>query len=181
MPRRLDRVALEVELDHHHRLVAHDPAVMARFDRHDLRRLVLHDAPVGILDMDFAARQKADVRVHAQVGADSRLHVDRPPKSHRVDHALDARRAGTSHFELDVADVAALGSLHLREQRIRCLRPALDCFPACDGLDGRLDLLPRGTFFRHVSSLSAEGLMLQQRECPPGPWSGSRNVLVETL
>ena len=88
------------------------PAIMARLDRHDLRSLVFHDTAVGVFDVDLAARQEADVGVHAQVGSDDRLHVDRPAKSARIDHALDARCAGTADLEPDMADRAALGPLH---------------------------------------------------------------------
>src|SRR3954465_9374437 len=48
----VDGIALEVELDQHHRLLTHDPAVVPRFDRHNLRRPVFDDAAVGVLDVD---------------------------------------------------------------------------------------------------------------------------------
>src|SRR5262245_59856299 len=70
-----DRVALEIEFDQHHRLAADDPAVMSRLDRDDLRRLVFDDAAVGVFDVNLAARQEADVCVHAEVGAGHRFHV----------------------------------------------------------------------------------------------------------
>src|SRR6187549_1674264 len=59
-PETVDRIALEVELDQDHRFLADDPAVMTRFDRDDLRRLVFHDAAVGVFDVDLAAREEAD-------------------------------------------------------------------------------------------------------------------------
>ena len=43
-----DGVTLEVEFDQHHGLPAHNPAVMPRLDRHDLRGLVFDDATVGV-------------------------------------------------------------------------------------------------------------------------------------
>ena len=119
-----DRVTLEVEFDQHHRLLADDPTVMPRLDRHDLGGLVFHDTTVGVFDVDFAARQKADVGVHAQVSSDDRFHVDRPPESGGVHHTLDARRSGPSHFEPDASDVAALGAFHRRDERIRRLAGA---------------------------------------------------------
>jgi hypothetical protein len=61
----VDGVALEVELDQHHGLFADHPPVMPRIDRDDLRRLVLDDAAVGVLDVDLAAREEPDVRVRA--------------------------------------------------------------------------------------------------------------------
>src|SRR5882672_948457 len=99
-----DRVTLEVELDEHHRLLTDDPTIVARLDRDNLRSLVFHNTAVGVFDVDFATRQEADVGVHAQVGPDDRFHVDRPAKSARIDHTLDARRAGTSDLEPDMAD-----------------------------------------------------------------------------
>ena len=112
-----DRVPFEIEFDQHDRLSADDPAVMARVDRHNLRSLVLDDTTVGVFDVDLAADEEPDVRVHAQVRPDNRFHVDRPAESGRVHHALDARRAGTSHLEADVADFPELGPFHRREPR----------------------------------------------------------------
>src|SRR6266446_6874049 len=99
------RVALEVEFDQHNRLFAHHPTIVAWFDGHDLRRLVFGGAPVAVFDVDLASLEKADVRVHATVRADDRLHVDRPAKSGRIDHALHASCAGASDLELDMADL----------------------------------------------------------------------------
>ena len=65
-----DGVTLEVEFDQHHGLPAHNPTVMTRVDRHDLGGLVFDDAAVGVLDVDFAARQKTHVGVHTQVSPD---------------------------------------------------------------------------------------------------------------
>ena len=132
-----DRVALEVEFDHDHRLVAHDPTVVSRLDRHDLRSLVLHDTTVGVLDMDFAPREEADVGVHAEVSPDERLHVDRPAESGRVHHALDARRAGTSNLEPDAADFPAFGTSNRGDERINQVRLASN-----DLLSFRDDSLP---------------------------------------
>src|SRR6266851_9083357 len=150
-PEAADRVALEVEFDQHHRFVSHHPAVVARLDRHNLRRLVLDHTAVVVLDVNFAAGEKADVGVHAEVGPDNRFHVDRPAESGRVHHTLDARGAGTSHVEPDVADFAALGAFHRREQRIRCRRLAPSCLGSCRGrkeLPGLL--LRRLLLFCHV-------------------------------
>src|SRR5712664_2043 len=119
------RVALEVEFDQHHRLFAHHPTIVAWFDGHDLRRLVFGGAPVAVFDVDLAPLEKADVRVHATVRADDRLHVDRPAKSGRIDHALHASCAGASDLELDMADLPPLGSFHAGGGRIGCLRSTL--------------------------------------------------------
>src|SRR5262245_60590253 len=101
-----DGVAFEIEFNQDDRLPAHHPTVVTRIDRHDLRRLVLDDAAVGIFDVDLAAREEADVCVHAAVGADHRLHRRRPAETGRIDHALDARGAGRHHFEHHAADLA---------------------------------------------------------------------------
>ena len=103
-----DRVPFEIEFDQHDRLPADDPAVMPRVDRHNLRSPVLDDTTVGVFDVDLAAHEEPDVRVHAEVRPDNRLHVDRPSESDRVNHSLDACGASSSNFEPDAADVPAL-------------------------------------------------------------------------
>jgi hypothetical protein len=113
-----DRVALEVDLDQHHRLLADNPTVVAGIDSHDLRRLVFDDAAIGVLDVDLSAGQEADVSVQAEISADHRLHVDRPSEPWRINHALDARVAGGSYVEPDVPYVAALGTGHRCQKRI---------------------------------------------------------------
>jgi hypothetical protein len=125
MPSRRTEVPLEVEFDQHgDRFPADDPAVVARVDRDDLRSSVLDDAAVRVLDVDLAAGEKPDVGVHAQIGADQRLHVHRPAESGRVDHALDARAAGAADLEPDTADRASFGALHRRREGIERLGPA---------------------------------------------------------
>src|SRR6266568_4743670 len=118
----VDRVALKVEFDQHRRRLADHPAVVAGIDRDDLRRLVLHDAAVGVPDVDLAAREKADVGMHAECGTDYWLHVDGPAEPGRIDHALHTRRAGTRHLELHVPDLTARRPLHGGDERI--LRPS---------------------------------------------------------
>ena len=143
------------------------PAVMTRIDGDDLRRLALDRAPIGILDVEAAAGQEADVRVHAQVGADDRLHVDRPAEADRVNHPLHARRAGRSDFELDVANLAAHDALQRRGQwvagrtrRLGRTRSPSRCYarfaaepPFPDARCFLPDLLAGRRSFRHVPSL----------------------------
>ena len=74
-PEPSDGIPLEVELYEHNRLSADDPAVVAGFDGHNLGRLVLHDTPVRVFDVDLATDEEANVRMHTEVGADGRLHV----------------------------------------------------------------------------------------------------------
>jgi hypothetical protein len=120
-----DRVTFEVEFYKHYRHFADNPAVMSRFDRHDLRRLVFHDTAVGVFDVDFAAGEEADVSVHAQVRPDNRLHVDRPSESDGIDHSLDTRGASSSNFEPNAADVPALRAFHGRDDRTRHTKAGL--------------------------------------------------------
>ena len=117
---------------------------------------MLDDATVGVLDVNLAARKEADVRVHAEVGADDRFHVDRPAKSGRVNHSLHTGRARPSHLEPDVADVAALGAFDRREdwRRLRRASPSdRAAFPHHGGLP---DVLPYGSLLCHVPSLSEQ-------------------------
>jgi hypothetical protein len=75
-PEAADSVALEIKFDHHDGFVANDPAIVTRIDRDNLRRLVLDNAAVRVLDMNLALHQETHVRVHAELGADERFHVD---------------------------------------------------------------------------------------------------------
>jgi len=150
-PEPADRIAFEVELDQHHGFLADDPAVMSRLYRHDLGRLVLHDTPVGIFDVNFAARQKSDVGVHTEVGPDNRLHVDRPSESGGVHHALDAPRSSASNVEPHPSDLPAFSASHCGNERIRALRLPPDGSARFRG-GGFSDALSRGSLFCHVTS-----------------------------
>jgi hypothetical protein len=149
-PEAADRVTFEVEFDQHHGLLTHNPTIVTRLDDHNLRSLELHDATVGVFDVDFAAGKEADVGVHAQVTADYRFHVDRPAESGWIYHALHASRTSPSNFKSDAADYSALGSFHRSGDRIRRLRLAPNALASFR--DGRFpDVLPRG-LFHHVPS-----------------------------
>jgi hypothetical protein len=105
---------------------------VTRFDRNDLRRFALDDAAVGVLDVNLALGEEADVGVHAEVGTDRRLHVLGPVESRWIHHPLDACGAGAGDIELDVTDVAPLRAIHRREQRIaRASGRASLCGLAC--------------------------------------------------
>jgi hypothetical protein len=121
-PEPLDRLAFEVELDEHDRFLADHPAIVAGIDGDNLRRLVLDDTTIRIFNMNLAARQEADMRVHAAISADNRLHVDRPAESGRIDHPFHACRAGPADLELDMTDVAPFSTLHRCEQWINAVR-----------------------------------------------------------
>jgi len=68
-------LSFEIELDHHNRFFADDPPVVTRLDRDDLRSTMLDDASVRIFDVNLAVDEEADVRVHAQLGANHGLHI----------------------------------------------------------------------------------------------------------
>src|SRR5215471_3001597 len=148
-----DRVALEVELDQHHRFLADHPPVVTRLDRDDLRRAVLHDAAVRVLDVNLTARQEADMRVHAVVGVHDGLHVGRPAEPRRVDHPLHARAARAADVEPDVPELAALGPLHGAMQWVHRLLAA--CGRASTlRREGLLAGLPGGLLLRHAADAS---------------------------
>ena len=75
-PEAADGVALEIEFDQHDGFVPNDPAIVTWIDRDDLGRLVLDNAAVRVLDVNLALHQETHVRVHAELRADKRFHVD---------------------------------------------------------------------------------------------------------
>jgi hypothetical protein len=64
------------------------------------------------------AREKADVRMHAELGLDVRAHVGRPAEAGRIDDALDASVAGARDVDLGSADFLVVGALDRRGERI---------------------------------------------------------------
>ena len=118
-PKPRDGVAFEIEFNQHDRFLADHPAIMPGIDRNDLRSLVLDDAAIRVFDVDLAPREKADVRVHAEVRPDGRFHVHRPAEPWRVNHPLDARGAGASHFQPYVPDLAAFRAADRCEECVR--------------------------------------------------------------
>src|ERR1017187_10248834 len=113
-----DRLALEVEFDQDRSLITDNPAIMTGLDDDDLRSRKLDSAAVRILDVDLAAGQEPDVRVHAEIGADDRFHVFGPAKSRRVDDAFHATGAGSNNINLGAADFAAFATGDGREKWI---------------------------------------------------------------
>src|SRR5436305_1120493 len=85
----LDGAALEVDLDEDCRLVAHYPGVVPGRDVDDGGSGEIDAAPVGILEVDRAVSEEADVSVATMLRADKGTEVDRPAQSGRVDHPLD--------------------------------------------------------------------------------------------
>src|SRR5664280_2562953 len=113
-----DRLALEVEFDQDRSLITDNPAIMTRLDNDDLRSRELDSAAVRILDVDLAAGQEPNVRVHAEIGADDRFHVFGPAKSQWVDDAFHATGAGSNNINLGAADFAAFATGDGREKWI---------------------------------------------------------------
>src|ERR1017187_3319307 len=113
-----DRLALEVEFDQDRSLITDNPAIMTGLDDDDLRSRKLDSAAVRILDVDLAAGQEPDVRVHAEIGADDRFHVFGPAKSRRVDDAFHATGAGISLVQRHESDFAAFAAGDGREKWI---------------------------------------------------------------
>src|ERR1019366_6104386 len=113
-----DRLALGVEFDQDRSLITDNPAIMTGLDDDDPRSRELDSAAVRILDVDLAAGQEPDVRVHAEIGADDRFHVFGPAKSRRVDDAFHATGAGSNNINLADADFAAFAAGDGREKWI---------------------------------------------------------------
>jgi hypothetical protein len=109
-PEPIDGLSLEVELDQHRRLVTHDPPLVSRFDDDELRSYEFQGAAICVLNMDLAADQETDVRMHAEIRADDWLHISGPAESGRVDHSLDTARAGSHYINLDTTDFAVVAA-----------------------------------------------------------------------
>jgi hypothetical protein len=115
-PEPLDGVPLEIEFHQHRGLVSHNPPIVSRLDRYNLRSGKFKRAPIGVLHMDSAPRQEPDVRMHAQVRADDAFHVSGPAESGRIDYPLYPRRAGPDNVEFKTANLAMFGLLHRSKQ-----------------------------------------------------------------
>ena len=82
---------------------------MPGFDRNDLRSDEVERAAIGIADLNVTAREKSDMRVHAQVGTDNGFHVRRPAKAGRIDQTLHTAFPRGNDFDGDASNFAALG------------------------------------------------------------------------
>ena len=102
-------IAFEVKLDEDRRLITDDAAIVTSFDDDDLGRRVVAGTTVVEGHVNFAARQEADMRMHAALGADQGLDVARPMEADRIDRSLHASVAGADNVELDSAELAMLG------------------------------------------------------------------------
>src|ERR1019366_3158804 len=117
-PELADRLALEVEFDQHCSFITNDPPIVTGLDDDNLRSRELDSAAVRILNVDLAAGQEPDVRVHAEIGTDDRFHVFGPAKSRRVDDAFHSTGAGSNNINLGAADLAAFAAGDGREKWI---------------------------------------------------------------
>src|SRR5262249_25025584 len=83
-----------------------------------LRRRELDNTSIRILDMDLAASQKSNVRVHAIFEPHSGLHMSGPAESGRINRTLNARGASANDVERNSADFPVLGIFHRGEQLV---------------------------------------------------------------
>jgi hypothetical protein len=102
----------KVKLNQNGTFVAHYPAIMPRLHNEHLRGDELQRASVCVLNIDLPARQKAQMHVHAEVGAGNLLHVSGPTKSWRIDNSLDTADAGRGDIELESANLPVFSALH---------------------------------------------------------------------
>src|SRR3954470_8972444 len=113
------RITLEIELDHHCRLVADDAAIVSGLDNDHLGCGEIERAAVGKSHVDPAAREEANMRMLAGFSADVRFDVARPVKAHRVDRAFHARIPGADGVQLHPGKIAVLRPGYGCYERIR--------------------------------------------------------------
>jgi len=114
----LSGVILEVEFDDYSRLIAHDPAIVARFDNEGLWSSELHPAAIRELDMYLTMSEESHVGMHTEISADDWFDVSRPAESRWVNHTLDTSNACTRDVKLDSGNLLALCALHWCLERI---------------------------------------------------------------
>jgi hypothetical protein len=113
--KQLGRFRFEVDLDEDRGVVANNPRIMPRIDAHDLRCDEFIRAAIGILDMDLAPREEADMCVHAPIGANQRFHVRGPAEADWIHHAFDPPGSGGDDVHLHARDFAAICALDRAE------------------------------------------------------------------
>jgi hypothetical protein len=112
------RFAFEIELDDDCGLITHNPAVVTGFYGDDLRRRELQCAAVRVAYVYLTAREKANVRVHAQFGSHDWLHVRGPAKSRWIDQSFHPAIPCPDNIELDTPDLSMVRVLHAIQKRI---------------------------------------------------------------
>ena len=103
-------VSLEIELNQYRGFGADNPPIVPRFNGDDLWGHELKSAAVSIFDVNLTARQKADMGMHAQIGADDRFHVRGPAKSGLIDHTFHATSAYSRHVDLSTTHFTAFAA-----------------------------------------------------------------------
>ena|SRR5690242_11194685 len=106
-----DGLAFEVELNQHRGLVSHHPPIMPWQYLENLGSHKLQGAAVRVLNVHFAARQKADVSVHAKVGAHNLFHVRGPAKPGWINNPLHATGAHSNDIEVETAHLAVFACI----------------------------------------------------------------------
>src|SRR5437870_5032432 len=104
-------IAFKIEFDEHGGFVSDDGTVVPRIDGNDLRRREVRLASILVTDLNLATSQKADVSVHAEVGADDRLHVPGPFEAYRVDHSLDTASSAAHDVQPNTTHLFRFGIL----------------------------------------------------------------------
>ncbi len=117
-----DGFLFEVELDEHGGFLADDPTLVSRFDGNNLWPFEFQQASVAVFELELPADEESHVRVHAQVGADDRLHVLRPPEPRREHHPFNPTGPGAGDLERDTADDSPFRPLHPGHERFDATR-----------------------------------------------------------
>src|SRR5215472_5479928 len=81
------RLFAEVELDDNRRFVANYDSIMPGLDTKDLRSAIVLHTAIRKFHVNGSACEEADVRVHAQLGTDLRLHVLGPAEAHGINQS----------------------------------------------------------------------------------------------
>ncbi len=119
----LDRIALEVELNHYRRFATLDPRIVSWCNLDHLRRNQLYHTTIGVFHVKTSAGQETGMTVHAKFGPSHGLHVCGPAETGRIDHALNPAIPGCTDVELNSADFAMVGSRDRCYERFRHLQP----------------------------------------------------------
>jgi hypothetical protein len=114
----LRRLAFEIELDQHCRLIPDHTAIVSGFDDYYLRCGKVQRATVREGHVDPSTRQETHMRVHARLGANSRLDVFCPVKAHWINGALYTSIPGAHNVESHSAEYLVLGSGYWSQERI---------------------------------------------------------------
>src|SRR5665213_3535681 len=104
-----DRRGFEVELNEYGRLLPHDPRVVSGVYGNHLGSGKDRCTTIRVLNVDSAASEETDMRMHAKLGPHQRLDVNGPAKSRGIDHALHSGSAHPHGIDRDSRQSPALG------------------------------------------------------------------------